>query len=175
MARSFLPFVLAAALPLGVTKADPSPAAPSPSPVPARNDDQSKNDAPRREGKDGMVTRFRQKIEQMDPKDRERFRANWERWKEMDDKERADWKKRAAAEKDRLKKGVDEAIAKTGLTLTAEQREAFARRYRQERCKIEEQLCKEMNGKRQEKIGAMLEQLKAEFSPAAAASPSPTP
>lgn len=176
MARSFFPLVLAVALPLGAVKSEPSPAptaAPSASPG---DENRPRRPGPGRDD-DDPAKWFRQKLEQMDPKDREHFRENWQRWKEMGDRERADWKKRAAAEQDRLKKSVDDAIAKTGLTLTADQREVFTLRYRQERRKIEEQLCKEMSAKRQDRIDAMLTQLKAEFSPAAAApaKPSPTP
>ncbi|HEY8901481.1 MAG TPA: hypothetical protein VIM61_13800 [Chthoniobacterales bacterium] len=185
MAR-FLLLVLMAALPLGTAKSEPSatPAA-TPSDSPRRDDACPQWDGPKKgdesckgDDDDSPMKRFRKRLEQMDPKEREHFRENLERWKAMGDKERMDWKRRAAAEQDRLRKSVDDAIEKTGLTLTPDQREVFTLRYRQERRKIEEQLCKEIDVKRKAKVAEMLTQLKAEFTkpaPVATPSPSPTP
>jgi hypothetical protein len=114
----------------------------------------------------------------MAPEEREQFRKNWQHWKEMGQREQKNWKQRAAEEHERVRKTVDEAIAKIGLKLNNDQKEVFALRYRQERRKIEEQLRKEIDAARKQRIDEMLANLKAEFSaPAPAATPaaSPTP
>ena len=129
------------------------------------------------DGDDGMMQKFRKRMDQMSPEDRERFKANWDRWKQMSDQERADWKNRAMAERDRLRKVVDDAIAKLGLKLDDDQREVFALRYRQERRKLEQSLCQEMDAKRKAGDEEILQKLKEEFSakPKAAPSPAATP
>jgi len=140
---------------------------------------------PSRDDEEGPFKRFHDKLDKMGPKEREQFKQNWQRWKEMGDKERKDWQQRASEERERVKKCIDDAIAKAGLTLNNDQREIFVVRYRQERRKIEEQLRQEMDIQREQKIDEMLVRLKAEFSAApkpattpekpAAASPSATP
>jgi len=182
MARSFLLVALTALLPMGFAGAEPAD-----SPTPSPTADCPKKNVPPPAGDDqaGPFKRFHDRLDQMGPKEREQFRQNWQRWKEMGDKERKDWQQRASEERERVKKCIDDAIAKTGLTLTDDQREIFVVRYRQERRKIEEQLRQEMDVQRQQKIDEMLARLKMEFSTApksaaspekpAAASPSPTP
>lgn len=121
---------------------------------------------------DPRVERFKKKLEKMAPEERERFRQNWERWKKMGDREREEFRKKAEAERQRMRKTIDDAIAKAGLTLSADEREVFVLRYRQERRKIEEELRQETESLRAAKIDAALERLKAEFKPS---SPSPSP
>lgn len=124
----------------------------------------------------GPFQRFKKKLEQMTPEERERFKENWKRWKEMGDRERAEFKQRAAQEHAWMDKAIDDAIAKLGLTLDHDQKEVFALRYKQERRKIEEAICREMKAKRDQQLDDMLQRLKTEFStpkPEATSSPSP--
>jgi hypothetical protein len=176
MARSLLVVALIALLPAGFAGAEPS-ASPAPSPSSTPGDSSKKDNAGARDDAEGPFKAFRDKLDKMSPKEREQFKQNWQRWKEMGDRERKDWQQRACEERDRVKKCIDEAIAKAGLTLDNDQREVFVVRYRQERRKIEEQLRQEMDAKRQEKIDEMLARLKTEFStaPKPAASPEKPP
>ena len=122
----------------------------------------------------GQPPRFKKWIDQMSPDERQRFQDNWKRWKEMGDDERKNWQQRAMDERERVKKIIDDTISKLGLNLDADQREVFVLRYRQERRKIEEQLRKEFDDRREAEVNGMLQRLKAEFSkPAAAATPAP--
>ena len=59
---------------------------------------------------------------------------------------------------------IDAALKDAGLELDAERRELFARRYGEERHKIEEQLHKELDEKRQPLLKEVIAKLKAEFS-----------
>jgi len=112
----------------------------------------------------------------MTPEERERFKENWQRWKEMGDREKAEFKQRAAQEHAWMDKTIDDAVAKLGLTLDHDQKEVFALRYKQERRKIEEAICQEMRAKRDQQLNDMLQRLKVEFStPKPAATPSPSP
>jgi len=119
---------------------------------------------------DGPLMRFKKRLEQMSPEDRQHFQENWQRWKQMGANEQKDWQNRAKDDRERMKKVIDDAIQKTGLKLDDDQREVFVLRYRQERRKIEEQLHQEMDAKRESEIADMLQRLKSEFS-----TPKPTP
>ncbi len=122
--------------------------------------------------------RFKRKLDKLSPEDRERFKQNWERWKKMGEKERDELRERADQEQERIRRTIDDAIARAGLTLDKDQREVFALRYRQERRKIEEDLRREFEKVRSVRIDRALEKLKAEFTPANPAgetAPSPTP
>lgn len=122
------------------------------------------------------LERFKKKLERLPPEERERFRQNWEKWKKMSEPEREAFRQKMKAERDRARQVIDAAIADAGLSLDATQREVFARRYREERRKIEEEIKREVEKLRATKIGAALERLKAEFrSGAAAPSATPTP
>ena len=59
---------------------------------------------------------------------------------------------------------IDHAIGETGLNLEGERRALFARRYGEERRKVEEQLRKELEEKRQPLLKDIIARLKAEFS-----------
>jgi hypothetical protein len=193
MARSFLALALAA-----LVAAPTAFAQPTPTPVPPLEGDQPKPPAekpPRPEGdrpkKDRqqdpsrrqfsddelMVQKFRKKLEDMSPEERQRFKENLKRWKEMGEDERKDMQKRAIEERERVRKNVDEAIEKLGLKLDQDQREVFALRYRQERHKLEQTVCKEMDEKRKAGVEDILQRLKVEFSnpPKPAPAPAATP
>ncbi len=66
---------------------------------------------------------------------------------------------------------IQDALGKSGLHLDDDQREVYVLRYTQERRKIEEELHKEMDHKRQLMVSDLLARLKVEFS----ATPTPGP
>jgi hypothetical protein len=178
MAR-FLLRALTCLAPAALAVAQPAPSAsPSPS-VPPQPPAPPAPDAGHRPppGDWKQFQDFKKKLEQMTPEERERFKENWQRWKEMGDRERAEFKQRAAQEHAWMDKTIDDAVAKLGLTLDHDQKEVFALRYKQERRKIEEALCQEMRAKRDQQLNDMLQRLKTEFStpkPPATATPAPT-
>jgi hypothetical protein len=65
---------------------------------------------------------------------------------------------------------IEAAARESGLELDKERREQFAKRYTQERRKIEEQLRREMDEKRRPLVKEIVAKLKAEFS-----APTPAP
>jgi len=186
MARSFLALALTSLLSTGLALAQPAPSCtPSPSPLPGEGK-RPKKDRDGRENdrrppmppvdREGPLGRFKKKLEQMTPEERQHFQDNWKRWREMNDGERRDWQKRAMDEREHLKHNIDDAIAALGLKLDADRREVFALRYRQERRKLEQQISEETEAKRKAGIDDILARLKAEFStpkPAPAATPAP--
>lgn len=196
MARSFL-VVLIASLPLTGAWAQSEPASPPPPPPaadgrpggpkpPGPPPDKSsrgerKERASREEDRrfpkddDGPLKRFKKRYQEMTPEEREHFRKNFQRWKNMPEGEKKHWKDQAVAERSRVRKTIEDAIASTGLNLTKDQKEVFALRYRQERCRVEEKLRKEFEGRRDEEMKGVIERLKQEFSASPAATPTPAP
>jgi hypothetical protein len=179
MAR-FLLRALTCLAPAALAVAQPAPSA-SPSPVQSPHGSPSQKEgwghhAPPDDKGGGPFQRFKKRLEQMSPEERERFKENWKHWKEMGDHEREEFRQRAAREHACMEQVIDDAIAKLGLTLDSDRKEVFALRYKQERRKIEEALCQEMKAKREQQLDDMLQRLKTEFTapkPAATAAPSP--
>ena len=99
----------------------------------------------------------------MSPEDRQRFRMNAERWLNMSPEERRVLRDREAARRLRLQREADAALQQSGLQLEAEKREAYERRYIQERRRIERAIRLELEEKRQREMAPVQEQLKKEF------------
>lgn len=153
---------------LAITSAGSLFAAPEPPPPPPsgapHGSPAGKKDRPDNGDDWKSHPKFKERLEKMSPEERKHFEENWKRWREMGEHERKEWQRRAAEARERMEKAIDETLARLELTLDKDRREVFALRYRQERKKIEEQLCKEMGERRQEMIDGMLQQLKTEFS-----------
>lgn len=106
----------------------------------------------------------RKKLDSLHSHDHRSLKKNYKRWQKMPIEERKFFRSREAFERKWINKQIDNAIQKTGLKLTSEQRQQFAFRYMQKRRKIEQQLHKEMSMKRKMMVDKMLGQLKNEFS-----------
>jgi hypothetical protein len=124
----------------------------------------------------------RERWRQMSPEDRQRFRMNAERWLQMSPEERRVLRERETMRRLRLQREADAALQQSGLQLEAEKREAYERRYMQERRRIERTLRLEMEERRQHELAPVQEQLKKEFgtgqnsaTPNAAGSVAPSP
>ncbi len=105
----------------------------------------------------------RERWRQMSPEDRQRFRTNAERWLNMSPEERRVLRDREGARHLRLQHEADAALQQSGLELEAEKREAYERRYIQERRRIERAIRLEVEEKRQKELAPVQEQLKKEF------------
>ena len=105
----------------------------------------------------------RERWRQMSPEDRQRFRMNAERWLQMSPEERRVLREREGMRRQRLQREADAALQQSGLQLEAEKREAYERRYMQERRRIERALRLELEERRQRELGPVQEQLKKEF------------
>lgn len=132
-----------------------------------------KGDKPRKRSDDS--DRGRRFFEQLPPEQRQRFRENLERWRNLPPDERDVLRKDAEVRRAKIARDIDEAIRNAGLQLDRDRRQVFTLRYVQERRKIEEQLRKEMEAKRGPMMRNMIERLKNEFASAPSPSPSPAP
>ena len=159
MARQLRALILAAAGCAGVLHAQENPP-PAKPPEPT-------SPAPRRPGQGPLAPEFgnvRRALEALTPEQRQRFVENLKRWSNLAPEE-----KKALADRDgvRRKKMADEieaAISDAGLTLEGERRVLFAKRYAEERRKVEEQLRRELEEKRGPLLKELQSRLKAEFS-----------
>lgn len=113
-------------------------------------------------------------FEQLTPEQRQRLRDNFERWAKLPPDERDTLRDQEQVRREKIAREMEETIKKTGLNLDPDRRQVFALRYAQERRKIEEQIRKEAEAKRQPMMRDMIERLKNEFKNNPAAS-SPTP
>ncbi len=117
----------------------------------------------------------RERWRQMSPEDRLRFRMNAERWLNMSPDERRVLRDRENARHLRLQREADAALQQSGLQLEAEKREAYERRYIQERRRIERAIRLELEEKRQKELAPVQEQLKKEFGNGPSAAPATSP
>ena len=108
----------------------------------------------------------RKALEALTPEQRKRFQENFQRWSSLSPEEKKSLADREIFRRKRMAEEIDAALKEAGLELDATRRELFARRYGEERHKIEEQLRKELEEKRRPLLKEVIAKLKAEFSTA---------
>lgn len=106
----------------------------------------------------------RRAIEALSPEQRKRFGENLMRWANLPPEEKISLREREAMRQKYIEQEVAIAINATGLRLEGERRVQFAKRFSEERRKIEEQLRHEMMEKRKPMLRELVGRLKAEFS-----------
>jgi hypothetical protein len=120
-------------------------------------------------------TRFellRRAFDQLSPEQQEKVLLNLLRWQDLSQDEREVLRQRERVQRQKQEASINEAYQKSGLQLNEEQRALFRKRYVQERRRLEEQLVRENQEKRQAGITAIVDALKKEFpSSKPAASP----
>ncbi len=124
--------------------------------------------APRRLGQGPRGSEFgnvRRALEALTPEQRQRFIDNLKRWSNLTPEEKKALADREGTRRARIAEEIERAIGDTGLTLDGESRARFTKRYMEERRKMEEQLRKELEEKRQPLLKELAARLKAEFSP----------
>jgi hypothetical protein len=107
---------------------------------------------------------FRHSFEQLTPEQQQRFLQNYHRWEDLTSEEREILRQRQRMREKKRDEDTAEALQRSGLHLTEEQRERFRKRYQQERRKLEEQLLKETQERRQAGNTAIIEELRKEFN-----------
>jgi hypothetical protein len=165
-----LAVLLSAAVVLGE---DPKPAA-SPDQKPRGKRGEEAPTGPRRPNAGPMSPEFqnaRRALEALTPEQRQRFIENFKRWSNLPPEEKKVLADRESIRRKKIAEEVNQALAESGLDLTGERRMFFAKRYGEERRKIEEQLRKEMEEKRKPLIKEVIARLKEEFSTAPLAVP----
>jgi len=123
--------------------------------------------APRRPGQRPMGPEFgnvRRALEALTPEQRQRFVENLKRWNNLSPEEKKALADREGVRRKKIAEEIDLAINDAGLNLEGDRRALFARRYVEERRKVEEQLRKEMEEKRQPMVKEFVARLKEEFS-----------
>ena len=103
-------------------------------------------------------------MEALTPEQRQRFVDNFKRWANLPPEERTALAEREGLRRKKMEEEIDRAINDAGLQLDADRRLKFARRYIEQRRKLEEQLRSEMEAKRQPLLQELVEKLKAEFA-----------
>jgi hypothetical protein len=112
-------------------------------------------------------TRFellRKAFDQLTPEQQEKVLLNLLRWQDLSQDEREVLRQRERVQRQKQEASINEAYQKSGLQLNEEQRALFRKRYVQERRRLEEQLVRENQEKRQAGIAAIVDALKKEFS-----------
>jgi hypothetical protein len=113
---------------------------------------------------------LRRSIEQLTPEQQQKVLQNLHRWLALSPDERDVLRQRQRIRQQKEEESVIEAYQRSGLRLNEDGREVFRKLYLQERRKLEEQLAKETQEKRQKGDAAIVERLKKEFSAAPSAS-----
>ncbi|HWB60396.1 MAG TPA: hypothetical protein VG733_12950 [Chthoniobacteraceae bacterium] len=187
MARRFFRVALGAALfsffnhgPLcqaqtpAIASASPAPSA---SPSASGEDDSHTGPGKRRPFSRDFLTPEQQKYyDSLAPDEQQSVRENWRRWVKMTREERDQFRLSEKVRHERMQAEINDAIKQTGLQLDDKTRELFAKRYTEERRKIEQKLQMEMEEKRRPLVQALIERLKTEFETAASsAAPAASP
>ncbi len=103
---------------------------------------------------------LRRSIEQLTPEQQQKVLQNLHRWLALSPDERDVLRQRQRVRQQKEEESVTEAYQKSGLRLNEDGRELFRKLYLQERRKLEEQLAKETQEKRQKGDAAIVEKLK---------------
>ena len=123
--------------------------------------------APRRPGGGPLGQEFgnvRRALEALTPEQRQRFVENLKRWSNLQPEEKKALADRDGFRRKKMAEEIDAAITDTGLPLQGDRRALFAKRYAEERRKLEEQLRKELEEKRRPLLQELVSRLKVEFS-----------
>lgn len=158
MAGQFRALILAGLAWAGAAIAQDPPQADKPAEAPSP--------APRRPGAGPLGQEFgnaRRALEALTPEQRQRFVENLKRWSNLPPEEKKSLADRDGFRRKKMTEEIDTAISETGLTLEGDRRATFAKRYAEERRKVEDQLRRELEEKRKPLLKDLLARLKAEF------------
>jgi len=106
----------------------------------------------------------RRSLEALTPEQRRTFAVNLMRWVNLTPEEKKALREREVVREKFIEQELANAIQASGLQLEGERRAQFARRFLEERRKIEEQLRHEMIEKRRPLVRDLVGRLKVEFA-----------
>jgi hypothetical protein len=106
----------------------------------------------------------REAFKQMSPEEQQRWFKRFRDWADLPPEKKKELSDRHESMRRRIREDIEEAITKSGLTLSEEEKKKFTERYFEGRRKIEEGLRREMEEKRRAQVQALIEQLKTEFT-----------
>ncbi|MBV8968131.1 MAG: hypothetical protein JO331_03600 [Verrucomicrobia bacterium] len=105
----------------------------------------------------------------------QRVLQNLHKWQSLSQEERDELRERQRLRKQKQEESVQEAYQQSHLHLNEKQKAQFRDLYIEQRRKLEEQLAKDLQEKRQAGINAIVDQLRKEFAAASSPTPSPSP
>jgi hypothetical protein len=161
MARFFGPLILLIAVAASGYGQTPTPT-PTPTPQPAAT--VKTPVATAQPSASVKLEDLRRSIEQLTPEQQQKVLQNLHRWLALSPDERDVLRQRQRVRQQKEEESVTEAYQKSGLRLNEEGREIFRKLYLQERRKLEEQLAKETQEKRQKGDATIVEKLKKELA-----------
>ena len=106
----------------------------------------------------------RQRWRELTPEQRQRVQMNAQRWMQLPPEERRELRFRRELRRQRLQAEADAALRNSGLQLEAEKRSAYEKRYFEERVRIDRELRRELQERRQSELAPVVERLKKEFT-----------
>ena len=106
----------------------------------------------------------RKALDALTPEQRKRFQENFARWSNLSSGEKVVLRDREETRRRRMLEEIDAAIKETGLNFDKDRRAQFAKRYAEERRKVEEQLRRETEEKRRPLVREIVARLKTEFT-----------
>jgi hypothetical protein len=120
----------------------------------------------------GATPGVRERWSALPPDERQVFTKNAERWLRMSPEEQKVLREREKAHRKQLQKEAEKALRQSGLRLDQDARDRFETRYWEERRRIERDLRKEIEQRRQQQLPVLSERLKNEFQSGGARSTS---
>lgn len=168
MAR-FIPTLIALACPallLAQEPAPPSDSAAAATPKPERKPGPFEPGMRRPPGAFGGpdAEKARQAFQQMSPEEKERWMRSFRQFAELPPDKKMELFQRSEFFRKKMREDVEDALKRSNLHLSDEQKKKFADRYFEERRTLEEELRKQMEELRKPKIDALIEKLTREFA-----------
>ncbi len=117
----------------------------------------------------------RRAIEALSPEQRKQLQDNMQHWASLPPEVRNILRMREEVRREQRAEEGERALKASGLVLEPVRREAFLKRYAEERRLLEEELRKEMQEKRRPAIQALIARLRQEFSGGALPAATPAP
>lgn len=130
----------------------------------AAEDQDPSGEQKQKRGKNAELENVRKAIEALSPEQRKRFTQNLAKWANLSPEEKRALRDRDAVRRNRMSQDIERAAQEAGLQLKGPQRAQFAKRYVEERRRLEERLRRETEEKRAPGIQEIVERLKGEFA-----------
>jgi len=114
---------------------------------------------PRFGGADFMPEEVRKRIESLPPEEREKFRRNFDAWRQLQPEERDNLRKKEREHMEKAKQEMEALISESGLQLTENQRKNLKRRYIDERREMERELRELLQKERDRRLPGLRQKL----------------
>jgi hypothetical protein len=114
-------------------------------------------------------------LEALTPEQQARFKENFVRWMNLSPDEKRAAREREETRKKKMAEETEAVLRESGLNLEPPQRAKFAKRYAEERRKLEEHLRSEMEEKRKPMVAEIVARLRTEFSGSGQVAATPPP